>query len=214
MWQTKSSNMDSKQEESSCYFGKISLNCSIIPSTIPLCISASESKLAGLRLPTAAECRILGANTTATFLVFIIFLGSSATRRKCVNKYFKTLSSVGGISVSMVFLNSAKAGFWFPALKTSANLCWTVSGMRGSWISRRNSLKRLVNKATSVQLSTDEKSSLSINNLKIEMKKIKTLSGEVHNVEISRVTQQLPCSKSHDFLAHFALAHSKINQIA
>jgi hypothetical protein len=52
-----------------------------------------------------------------------------------------------------------------------------VSGMRGSWISRRNSLKRLVNKATSLQLSTDEKSSLSINNLKIEMKKIKTLSG-------------------------------------
>ena len=172
--------MDSKQEESSCYFGKISLNCSIIPSTIPLCISASESKLAGLRLPTAAECRILGANTTATFLVFIIFLGSSATRRKCVNKYFKTLSSVGGISISMVFLNSAKAGFWFPALKTSANLCWTVSGMRGSWISRRNSLKRLVNNATSLQLSTAEKSSLSINNLNIENRNEKnklTLSG-------------------------------------
>ena len=29
-----------------------------------------------------------------------------------------------------------------------------------------------------------------------------------------RVTQQLLCSKSHDFLAVFALAHSKINKIA
>ena len=29
-----------------------------------------------------------------------------------------------------------------------------------------------------------------------------------------RVTQQLLCSKSHDFLAVCALAHSKINQIA
>ena len=38
--------------------------------------------------------------------------------------------------------------------------------------------------------------------------------GEVRNVKISRVTQQLLCSKSHDFLAIFALAHSKINQIA
>jgi hypothetical protein len=36
----------------------------------------------------------------------------------------------------------------------------------------------------------------------------------VRNVEISRVTQQLLCSKSNDFLAVFALAHSKINQIA
>ena len=36
----------------------------------------------------------------------------------------------------------------------------------------------------------------------------------MRNVEISRVTQQLLCSKSHDFLAIFALAHSKINQIA
>ena len=38
--------------------------------------------------------------------------------------------------------------------------------------------------------------------------------GEVRNAEISRVTQQLLCSKSHDILAIFALAHSKINQIA
>ena len=29
---------------------------------------------------------------------------------------------------------------------------------------------------------------------------------------MSRVTQQLLCSKSHDFPAVFALAHSKINQ--
>ena len=36
--------------------------------------------------------------------------------------------------------------------------------------------------------------------------------GEVRNVEIPRATQQLLCSKSHDFLAIFALAHSKINQ--
>ena len=41
-----------------------------------------------------------------------------------------------------------------------------------------------------------------------------SISGEVRNAEISRVTQQLLCSKSHDFLAIFALAHSKINQIA
>ena len=39
----------------------------------------------------------------------------------------------------------------------------------------------------------------------------------LRNVEISRVTQHSAasiCSKSHDFLAVFALAHSKINQIA
>ena len=41
-----------------------------------------------------------------------------------------------------------------------------------------------------------------------------SILGEVRNVEISRVTQQLLYSKSHDFLAVFALAHSKINQIA
>ena len=41
-----------------------------------------------------------------------------------------------------------------------------------------------------------------------------SILGEVRNVEISRVTQQLLCNKSHDFLAVFALAHSKINQIA
>ena len=41
-----------------------------------------------------------------------------------------------------------------------------------------------------------------------------SILGEVRNVEISSVTQQLLCSKSHDFLAVFALAHSKINQIA
>ena len=40
-------------------------------------------------------------------------------------------------------------------------------------------------------------------------------SGEVRNVEIQGPTQQLLCtSKYHDFLAIFALAHSKINQIA
>ena len=38
--------------------------------------------------------------------------------------------------------------------------------------------------------------------------------GEVRNVEIPGPTQQLLCSKSHDFLAIFPLAHSKINQIA
>ena len=41
-----------------------------------------------------------------------------------------------------------------------------------------------------------------------------SILGEVRNVEISRVTQQLLCSKSHDFQAVFALAHSTINQIA
>ena len=41
-----------------------------------------------------------------------------------------------------------------------------------------------------------------------------SILGEVRNVSISKATQQLLCSKSHDFLAVFALAHSKINQIA
>ena len=41
-----------------------------------------------------------------------------------------------------------------------------------------------------------------------------SILGEMHNVEMSGFTQQLLCSKSHDFLAVFALAHSKINQIA
>ena len=41
-----------------------------------------------------------------------------------------------------------------------------------------------------------------------------SILGEVRNVEIPGATQQLLCSKSHDFLAIFALVHSKINQIA
>ena len=41
-----------------------------------------------------------------------------------------------------------------------------------------------------------------------------SILGEVRNVEISRATQQLLNGKSYDFLAVFALAHSKINQIA
>ena len=41
-----------------------------------------------------------------------------------------------------------------------------------------------------------------------------SILGEVRNVEISRVTQQLLGSKSHDLLADFALSHSKINKIA
>ena len=41
-----------------------------------------------------------------------------------------------------------------------------------------------------------------------------SIQGEVRHVWISRATQQLLCSKSHDFLAVFALAHSKTNQIA
>ena len=41
-----------------------------------------------------------------------------------------------------------------------------------------------------------------------------SILGEVRNEEKKRVTQQLLCSKSHDFLAVFALAHSKINKIA
>ena len=41
-----------------------------------------------------------------------------------------------------------------------------------------------------------------------------SILGEVRNVEIPGPTQQLLCSKSHDFLAVFALAHSKINKIA
>ena len=43
---------------------------------------------------------------------------------------------------------------------------------------------------------------------------VTSILGEVRIVEISGVTQQLICGKSHDFLAGFALAHSKINQIA
>ena len=41
-----------------------------------------------------------------------------------------------------------------------------------------------------------------------------SILGEVRNVEIPGPTQQLLYSKYHDFLAIFALAHSKINQIA
>ena len=41
-----------------------------------------------------------------------------------------------------------------------------------------------------------------------------SIQGEVRHVWISKATQQLLCSKFHDFLAIFALAHSKINQIA
>ena len=41
-----------------------------------------------------------------------------------------------------------------------------------------------------------------------------SILGEVRSVEIPGPTQQLLCSKYHDFLAIFALAHSKINQIA
>ena len=40
-----------------------------------------------------------------------------------------------------------------------------------------------------------------------------SILGEVRNVEILGPTQQLLCSKNHDFLAVFALAHSQINQI-
>ena len=41
-----------------------------------------------------------------------------------------------------------------------------------------------------------------------------SILGEVRNVEISGATQQLLCNEFHDFPAVFALAHSKINQIA
>ena len=41
-----------------------------------------------------------------------------------------------------------------------------------------------------------------------------SIQGEVRNARKKRVTQQLLCSKFHDFLAIFDLAHSKINQIA
>ena len=41
-----------------------------------------------------------------------------------------------------------------------------------------------------------------------------SILGEVRNVEISMVAPQLLCSKSHDFLAIFAIANWKINQIA
>ena len=52
--------------------------------------------------------------------------------------------------------------------------------------------------------------------LKVEGKHIEIRKSaiEVRNVEIPGPTQQLLCSKYHDFLAIFALAHSKINQIA
>ena len=41
-----------------------------------------------------------------------------------------------------------------------------------------------------------------------------SILGEVRNVEIPGPTQQLLNGKSHDFPDIFALAHSKINQIA
>ena len=54
---------------------------------------------------------------------------------------------------------------------------------------------------------------------KLHLKSIETMVGsrgtsilgEVRNVEMSRATQQLLNGKYHDFLASFALAHSKIN---
>ena len=58
------------------------------------------------------------------------------------------------------------------------------------------------------------KGTLSLSNIMCISSRGTSILGEVHNVEISRVTQQLLCSKSHDLLAVFALAHSKINQIA
>ena len=50
----------------------------------------------------------------------------------------------------------------------------------------------------------------------LELDKARGISilGEVRNVAISRPTQQLLWYKFHDFLAIFAPAHSKINQIA
>ena len=41
-----------------------------------------------------------------------------------------------------------------------------------------------------------------------------SILGEVRNIEIPGPTQQLLCSKYHDFLTVFPLAHSKLNQIA
>ena len=43
---------------------------------------------------------------------------------------------------------------------------------------------------------------------------VTSILGMVRNVEIAGATQQLVSGNSHDFLAIFALAHSKINQIA
>ena len=61
-------------------------------------------------------------------------------------------------------------------------------------------------------------SDLALLHVRMSVKYISTrgisIQGEVRHVWISRATQQLLCSKSHDFLAIFALAHSKINQIA
>ena len=50
----------------------------------------------------------------------------------------------------------------------------------------------------------------------LELDKARGISilGEVRNVAISRPTQQLLWYEFHEFLAVFALAHSKINQIA
>ena len=41
-----------------------------------------------------------------------------------------------------------------------------------------------------------------------------SILGEVHNVEISRATQQLLNGKSHDFLVMYAQTKKKINQIS
>jgi hypothetical protein len=49
---------------------------------------------------------------------------------------------------------------------------------------------------------------------KLESLRGTSILGEVRNVWISRVTQQLLCSKSHDLLVVFALAHSKIHKIS
>ena len=68
---------------------------------------------------------------------------------------------------------------------------------------------------TKIKPSADiHKGTLSLCNIMCISSRGTSILGEVRNVEIPRTTKKLLNCKSHDFLAVFALAHSKTNQIA
>ena len=73
------------------------------------------------------------------------------------------------------------------------------------------------NTYTLIEPSIDQQNISPVKNGKKQPKDIETrgtsILGEVRNVKISRATQQLLNGKSNYFLAFFALANSKINQI-
>ena len=58
------------------------------------------------------------------------------------------------------------------------------------------------------------KTSLLLGITLVMLEMVRTRSTSILGRGVQSVTQQLLCSKSHDFLAIFAVVHSKINQIA